>query len=1519
MARYALVTGINRYDNFRNLDKAATDAAAIARILQSHGQYQVEPLPKRLIEAENRWELATDKKLTAKDLGQSLETFLLERAKDQEALIYFAGHGFEVLGLGRKQKGYLATSDSTNDGRNAILFSDLNDLIRESNLSSLVLILDCCHAGSFLERTMLESTLTAFREKKDYYLITACRSFERAREGEEHGVFTEAVLKGLESENADSEGNVTGDRLFDFVRQELRQSGQEPIRAGIGRALILVNYPIQGKNETGIDESIVPYPGLVPFEKEQADFFFGRKQVVEDIWRSLADGNFVAVIGTSGSGKSSAVRAGLVPWLESRGWQTKIIKPGVSPLGRLQATFEPLFVDSRSQKQLFDFINTSPSGLRQLAEQLPGCENYLLVVDQFEEVFTLSRAKEKQKFIEFLTQAAQDPHPRLAVVTTMRADFIDQCLQDSSLTRLIQHQAIFMPPLVGADLEQAIVEPAKRLGYSFESGLLGEILQDVGQESGFLPLLQFALLELWEKRDRQKRLLTQSAYHDMGRLLGALDRHAEKTYENLSNSQKQDWTKRLFLKLVRTGSEMKDTRQRQLKQKLMELSLGKDSQNIIEELIQDLVDSRLLVTGEESGEIWVDLAHEALMESWEKFKTWRQEDRELRRLADRVEDAQEKWQKHQESPDYFLDAKLFGEVQQKMDDLIPYVGLNTQDFYQKSKNWYDNLPGITLIENLKRDFLDNLFRQGTPSSLATQHDYYMALAYLVRYRMLHRWNGTAEAHTQHRARTVCYLSVEFLMGPHLGNNLINMRIYEQVKQAMEELGLDFDNLLAQEEEPGLGNGGLGRLAACYLDSLASLEIPSMGYGIRYEFGIFVQGLRDGWQVERTDKWLRYGNPWEIPRPELSVEVKFGGHTETYVDNQERYQVRWVPDKVVRGVPHDTPILGYQVNTCNTLRLWSSEAFQSFDFTAFNAGDYSGAVDEKMESENISKVLYPNEKSHQGKQLRLEQKYFFVSCSLQDMIRTMRRQNLALEQFHEHYAIQLNDTDPTIAIAELMRLLLDEYGFDWDKAWNITTKTFAYTNHTLLTEALECLPLEMFGRLLPRHLELIDKINQCFLEEVRINFPDDMNRLSRMSLIDESGERYVRMANLACVGSFAINGVAELHSELLKQTVLHDFYEMFPEKFTNVTNGVTPRRFIVLSNPRLANLITNKIGDGWIKHLDDLRELETFVDDPDFCQEFRQVKRDVKQDLTNYIRSRYGIKVDPKSLFDIQLKRIHEYKRQQLSALYIITLYNRIKANPDIDIIPRTFLFGGKAAPDYSMAKLIIKLINSIADIVNFDPDMRGRLRVVFLENFNVKLGQLIYPAADLSEQISVANSESSGTGNMKFAMNGALTIGTLNGANIEIREAVGTENFFLFGLTMEEVQNLKTNRYNPRDYYNSNPELKLAIDLIASGFFSHGNPDLFEPLLDSLLNRDEYLLFADYQSYIDCQDRVGQAYGDPEQWTRMSILNTARMGKFSSDRAIQEYCQNIWRVAPFIMELTELNYSGSWAGKVHLN
>jgi starch phosphorylase len=814
----------------------------------------------------------------------------------------------------------------------------------------------------------------------------------------------------------------------------------------------------------------------------------------------------------------------------------------------------------------------------------------------------------------------------------------------------------------------------------------------------------------------------------------------------------------------------------------------------------------------------------------------------------------------------------------------------------------------------KQAFLDNLFYiQGKFPALATKTDYYHALAYAVRDRLLQRWISTAAVYTKQGSRTVAYLSAEFLMGPHLGNNLINLGIYDEVRQAISELGLNFDELLQQEDEPGLGNGGLGRLAACFIDSLASLEIPSLGYGIRYEFGIFHQQIVDGWQMEKTDNWLRFGNPWEIVRPEWAVEVKLGGHTEQFKDEHDRLRVRWVPNKTVVGVPYDTPILGYRVNTANTLRLWKSEAAESFDFSMFNSGDHHGAVSQKVISENISKVLYPNDEQEQGKELRLQQQYFFVSCSLQDMLRILKIQKLPLEKFHEKFAVQLNDTHPAIAVAELMRLLIDEYVLPWDQAWSITRKTFAYTNHTLLPEALERWSLGLFSKVLPRHLEIIYEINARFLDEVRIRFFGDEDRIARLSLIEENGARYVRMAHLACVGSHAINGVAELHSELLKQDVLKDFYELWPEKFQNKTNGVTPRRWMVLSNPKLTKLITESIGDAWIKDLGELKKLEPLANDAVFRKHWSEIKRVNKCDFAELALARTGVSVDPDSLFDVQVKRIHEYKRQHLNILHVIALYSRLKSQPNMEIQPRTFIFGGKAAPGYHIAKLIIKLINSVGELVNRDPTIRDLIKIVYLPNFNVSNGQKVYPAADLSEQISTAGKEASGTGNMKFQMNGALTIGTMDGANVEIRQEVGADNFFLFGLKTDEVAALKERGYDPMDYYHSDPDLRDTIDLVRNGFFSRGDTEIFRPLIDGLLYHDPYFVLADFRSYLLAQQHVNETFADKERWTRMAILNSARSSLFSSDRTIREYCRDIWHASPVpVTLLTPEEVKGSF-------
>jgi starch phosphorylase len=808
------------------------------------------------------------------------------------------------------------------------------------------------------------------------------------------------------------------------------------------------------------------------------------------------------------------------------------------------------------------------------------------------------------------------------------------------------------------------------------------------------------------------------------------------------------------------------------------------------------------------------------------------------------------------------------------------------------------------VEALGQSFLDNLFFvQGRSTERASVNDLYMALAHTVRDRLVERWISTVKNYQAQDVRVVCYLSAEFLTGPHLANNLINLGIYDETEQAMRQLGFDLNVLIEQEEEPGLGNGGLGRLASCFMDSLATLDIPAIGYGIRYEYGIFDQQIRDGWQVESTDKWLRLGNPWALERPEDAIEVKLGGRTESQTDAKGRTRVNWIPQRVLRGIPHDTPILGYRTNTANTMRLWSAQAVESFDFETFNHGDFFGAVADKVSSENISKILYPNDEEVQGKQLRLAQQFFFVSCSLQHILQIQAAQSRPLAELHRNFAIQMNDTHPAIAVAELMRLLVDEHAMEWDAAWHVTQHALSYTNHTLMPEALEQWALSLFGSLLPRHLEIVEEINRRHLQDVGEKFPGDGDRAQRLSLINEDGGKFVRMAHLATLGSHAVNGVAALHTELLKTNVLSDFYALTPEKFSNKTNGVTPRRWIVLSNPRLAQLLTARLGSGWIRDLDKLRRLEPIIEDPELHEEWRAIKRHNKLQLSAFIHDRLGIVTDPDSMFDVLVKRLHEYKRQHLQILHILTLYKRIQREPDTEIVPRTFLFGGKAAPGYRMAKLIVKLIHSVGEAINSDPLVRGRLKVVFLPDYSVKLGQRVYPAADLSEQISLAGKEASGTGNMKFAMNGALTIGTLDGANIEIREEVGEDNFFLFGLTAAEVELRKREGYNPRAVYDSNAGLREVLDALVSGEFSHGDRTLFEPLVSGLLNGDDYLLLADYQSYIDCQDRVSEAYKDHEAWTRMSILNVARIGKFSSDRSIRDYCADIWKTWPVKIQL----------------
>lgn len=795
---------------------------------------------------------------------------------------------------------------------------------------------------------------------------------------------------------------------------------------------------------------------------------------------------------------------------------------------------------------------------------------------------------------------------------------------------------------------------------------------------------------------------------------------------------------------------------------------------------------------------------------------------------------------------------------------------------------------------IQRDILDNLnLVQGRLPSTATPNDWYMAVGYTVRDRILSGWMKTIEDYMSNAKKGVCYFSAEFLIGPQLLSNIHNLNLIKEFSEALKNLGQDLDHLALQEHEPGLGNGGLGRLAACFMDSLASLNILAVGYGIRYEFGIFKQKIQNGWQMEVADQWLHFGTPWEIHHPEIAFNVQFGGHVENNV---------WIPTNTVRGAACDVPAMGYMCSsekpvTVNLLRLWKAEATESFNFEAFNSGDYWRAVEKKIDSENISKVLYPNDEALRGKRLRLEQQYFFVSCSLQDMIRVHQMRKQDLKDFHEFFAVQLNDTHPSIAIPELMRLLMDVYKMEWDAAWNITQKTFAYTNHTLLPEALEKWSVPLFQVLLPRHLQIIYEINTRFLNEL-IDLGVSRETIERMSIIEEHGEKFVRMAHLAFIGSHAINGVAELHTELLKKHVMADFYQLYPNKFYSITNGVTPRRWLLVSNPKLADLITDKIGSRWICNMEnEISKIEPFADNAAFQQAWQKIKKANKENLTKLILKKTGIAVNPESMFDVQVKRIHEYKRPHLNILHVIARYLRIKNHPTQDFVPRTVIFGGKAAPGYFIAKLIIKLINSVAQVVNNDPAIENRLKVVFFPDFNVKNGHVIYPAADLSEQISTAGKEASGTGNMKFAMNGALTIGTLDGANVEILEAVGADNFFLFGLNADQVHTLNVEGYQPREYIEKNEELRTVIDLIKSGFFSPNDPHLFDPLVNPLLSRDEYKLFADFASYVECQFDVDTLYRNPNEWTRKSILNLARMGKFSSDRSIHEYASKIWDVA----------------------
>ena len=809
---------------------------------------------------------------------------------------------------------------------------------------------------------------------------------------------------------------------------------------------------------------------------------------------------------------------------------------------------------------------------------------------------------------------------------------------------------------------------------------------------------------------------------------------------------------------------------------------------------------------------------------------------------------------------------------------------------------------------LERAVLDHLnYTVAKDATSATLFDLYNAASHAVRDRLVQRWIKTRRTYHEQDVKRVYYLSAEFLMGRALGNNLINLGLRETAEQLLAAHGLQLAQVLDEEKDPGLGNGGLGRLAACFLDSMATLGLPGYGYGIRYEFGIFDQSIREGWQVERGDSWLRYGYPWEIARPEYTVAVGMYGRCIEDHDENGGFRVKWVDTQKLLGVPFDIPVAGYGNSTVNTLRLWQARATQEFDLTVFNDGDYRRAVEQKADSETISKVLYPNDTSLEGRELRLKQQYFFTSCSIHDLMRRYRKTHTTFDAFADKVAIQLNDTHPAIAVAELMRVLIDVERLSWEFAWEITRKTVAYTNHTLLPEALEKWPVEMFKRILPRHLGIILEINRRFLRQVQIHWPGNDERQRRMSIIEETPEKRINMAHLAVVGSHSVNGVAALHTKLLRSHVLKDFAELWPERFNNKTNGVTPRRWVLLANPRLSAAITKRIGDGWVSDLDQLEKLAAFVDDGELHRELRDIKRENKRQIGRLLREQHGFDPDVESIFDVQVKRLHEYKRQLLNCLHIVALYRELKVNPDADTVPRTFLFGGKAAPGYAMAKLHIKLINDVADTINADPAVRGRIRVAFLANYGVSLAEQIIPATDVSEQISMAGKEASGTGNMKFAMNGALTVGTLDGANVEIREAVGSENFFLFGLDVEEVTALKAEGYVPAKFIAGSERLRGAIELLESGFFSPDDPQRFAPIVNDLRNHGHYTVCADFDAYADCQVQVAAAYRDADRWSRMVVQNLAHVGRFSSDRTIREYATEIWGVEPVRIDVNDFD------------
>jgi starch phosphorylase len=789
---------------------------------------------------------------------------------------------------------------------------------------------------------------------------------------------------------------------------------------------------------------------------------------------------------------------------------------------------------------------------------------------------------------------------------------------------------------------------------------------------------------------------------------------------------------------------------------------------------------------------------------------------------------------------------------------------------------------------------------------ATALDLYQAFAHTVRDRLVHRWLATQRTHLEQDVKRVCYLSSEFLTGRSLGLCLMNMGLYEAAQQLVGDRGIDLGEILESEGDPGLGNGGLGRLAACFMDSLATLELPAVGYGIRYDFGMFEQKIEHGVQIEQHDNWLHRGNAWELPRLEDAQTVRFGGRVEFQRDLDGAVRARWVDARAVIGLPYDSFIVGHRTDTVNTLRLWAARATRDFDLQFFNEGDFRRAVEEKIDTENISKVLYPNDQSDDGKLLRLKQQYFFVACSIADIIKRYKRRHATFEQFPNKVAIQMNDTHPSIAVAELMRVLLDEERLDWDTAWSICERTFGYTNHTLLPEALECWPVAMFERLLPRHLLIIYEINQRYLRLVHTRWPGDEGRLRQMSIIDEGPPKQVRMAHLATVGSHSVNGVAALHTELVKSHLLADFFAMWPERFSNKTNGVTPRRWMLHANPRLTRLLSARIGSSWIDQpeLWRLHELVTYADDDELLDGLWQAKTANKRDVAALVQQRTGMVMPPDGMYVVQIKRIHEYKRQLLACLQIVSHYLAIKRDPGAAAVPRAYIFAGKAAPGYAMAKLHIRLLNDVAAIINIDPAMRGRLAMAFVPNYGVSLAEAIIPGADLSVQISMAGKEASGTSNMKFALNGALTIGTLDGANVEIRDAVGHENFFLFGLNTDEVVAKRRAGYDPRAAVAASPALQQALELLGSGFFSLGDRHRYRPIIDNLLNWDPYMVCADFDAYVAAEARAAAAYQDPRRWSQRALANIIGASRFSSDNTIRQYATEIWGIAPVKTDLS---------------